>query len=55
MFVTEFGFLSYLFFDFVSDSLEKWFEEKKRAVWFKVNIKDAAWVPILANVKIFIH
>ncbi|KAG6442355.1 nudix hydrolase 8 [Manduca sexta] len=31
------------------DSLNKWSDEKKRCVWFKVNIKDAAWVPILAN------
>lgn len=27
-----------------------WSEQKKRCIWFKVNIKDAAWVPLLANV-----
>ncbi|XP_063361694.1 uncharacterized protein LOC134650692 [Cydia amplana] len=31
------------------DSLRQWAEEGKRCIWFKVNIKDAAWVPILAN------
>ncbi|KAL0892999.1 hypothetical protein ABMA27_014664 [Loxostege sticticalis] len=33
----------------LSDSLAKWAEEKKRCIWFKVDIKDAAWVPILAD------
>ncbi|RVE54195.1 hypothetical protein evm_001022 [Chilo suppressalis] len=30
-------------------SLQKWIEEKKRCIWFRVNIKHAAWVPILAD------
>ncbi|KAJ8730136.1 hypothetical protein PYW07_017174 [Mythimna separata] len=33
----------------LKDSLELWSEQNKRCIWFKVNIKDAAWVPILAN------
>lgn len=37
------------FSDQLHRSLRKWSEEKKRCVWFKVNIKDASWVPILAN------
>ncbi|XP_034830354.1 uncharacterized protein [Maniola hyperantus] len=31
------------------DSLRKWDEEQKRCIWFKVYIKDAVWVPVLAN------
>lgn len=30
-----------------------WTEANKRCIWFKVNIKDAAWVPVLANVILF--
>ncbi|CAK1547155.1 unnamed protein product [Leptosia nina] len=31
------------------NSLTHWNNEKRRCIWFKVNIKDAAWVPILAE------
>ncbi|XP_045771623.1 nudix hydrolase 8-like [Maniola jurtina] len=31
------------------NSLGKWDEEQKRCIWFKVHIKDAIWVPVLAN------
>ncbi|CAK1596094.1 unnamed protein product [Parnassius mnemosyne] len=37
-------FLSRLF-----DSLQKWDKESRRCIWFKVDIKDAAWVPLLAS------
>ncbi|CAD0199170.1 unnamed protein product [Chrysodeixis includens] len=37
------------FLDKLKESLTSWLEQKKRCIWFKVNIKDAAWVPILAN------
>ncbi|XP_059045335.1 uncharacterized protein LOC131841104 [Achroia grisella] len=30
-------------------SLQKWSEEKRRCIWFRVYIKDAAWVPLLAK------
>ncbi|XP_026750405.1 uncharacterized protein LOC113511035 [Galleria mellonella] len=30
-------------------SLKKWSEEKRRCIWFKVHIKDAEWVPLLAK------
>ncbi|XP_068631796.1 uncharacterized protein [Battus philenor] len=30
-------------------SIQKWFSEGKRCIWFKVNIKDAFQVPILAE------
>ncbi|XP_053608086.1 uncharacterized protein LOC128673934 [Plodia interpunctella] len=33
----------------LSESLKTWSEQKKRCIWFKINIKDAAWVPVLAN------
>lgn len=35
---------------FISESLQKWKNENLRCVWFKVHIKDAAWVPLLAAV-----
>lgn len=37
------------FINILSDSLKKWTNEKKRCIWFKVHIKDASWVPLLAN------
>ncbi|CAH0701239.1 unnamed protein product [Spodoptera exigua] len=33
----------------LNESIRTWSEAKKRCIWFKVNIKDAAWVPVLAN------
>ncbi|XP_063824909.1 uncharacterized protein LOC135074522 [Ostrinia nubilalis] len=33
----------------ISDSLKKWTEEERRCIWFKVDIKNADWVPLLAN------
>ncbi|XP_045528954.1 nudix hydrolase 8-like [Pieris brassicae] len=37
------------FKDKLVSSLSKWTEENKRCIWFRVNITDAEWVPILAN------
>ncbi|KAF9824607.1 hypothetical protein SFRURICE_004064 [Spodoptera frugiperda] len=33
----------------LNESIRVWTEANKRCIWFKVNIKDAAWVPVLAN------
>ncbi|KAJ2946008.1 hypothetical protein O0L34_g4926 [Tuta absoluta] len=33
----------------LEDSISKWSKEGRRCIWFKVNIKDAAHVPILAQ------
>ncbi|XP_049868923.1 uncharacterized protein LOC126368807 [Pectinophora gossypiella] len=33
----------------LSESMKKWSEDKRRCIWFKVNITDAVWVPLLAN------
>ncbi|KPJ02780.1 PREDICTED: nudix hydrolase 8-like [Papilio xuthus] len=33
----------------LTESLQKWDSEGRRCIWFKINIKDAAWIPILAN------
>lgn len=33
-----------------SASIEKWSSEGRRCIWFKINIKDSAYVPILADV-----
>lgn len=30
-------------------SLNKWLEEKRRTIWFRVNLAQAEWVPILAQ------
>lgn len=30
-------------------SINKWNEEKRRCIWFRVNIKHSSWVPILAE------
>ncbi|CAG9584388.1 unnamed protein product [Danaus chrysippus] len=42
-------FIPELFHDKLMDSLQKWHDESRRCIWFKVDIKDAAFVPILAN------
>ncbi|XP_021189701.3 uncharacterized protein LOC110375774 [Helicoverpa armigera] len=41
--------------DQLNDSLKIWSEANKRCIWFRVDIKDAAWVPILANVGFNFH
>ncbi|GBP89618.1 Nudix hydrolase 8 [Eumeta japonica] len=33
----------------LSESLTKWTTEGRRCIWFKINIKEAAWVPVLAD------
>ncbi|KAJ0177180.1 hypothetical protein K1T71_007189 [Dendrolimus kikuchii] len=33
----------------LKDSLNVWTAEARRCIWFKVNIMDAAWVPLLAK------
>ncbi|KAI5651829.1 NUDIX domain-containing protein [Phthorimaea operculella] len=38
-----------MFLNQLTESIKIWSEENKRCAWFKVNIKDAAWVPLLAN------
>ncbi|XP_028044047.1 nudix hydrolase 8-like [Bombyx mandarina] len=47
---TENDFLSIL-----NNSLKKWSEQNKRCIWFKVNIKHADWVPILAKAGFDFH
>ncbi|KAM3964586.1 uncharacterized protein ACR2FA_001555 [Aphomia sociella] len=37
------------FLNQLSASLSKWSAEQRRCIWFKVNIKDAEWVPLLAK------
>ncbi|XP_038211754.1 nudix hydrolase 8-like [Zerene cesonia] len=37
------------------ESLKKWASEERRCIWFKVNINDASWVPILADVGFNFH
>ncbi|KAI8435933.1 hypothetical protein MSG28_004101 [Choristoneura fumiferana] len=37
------------FLDQLKDSHKKWIEDERRCIWFKVNIKDATWVPVLAD------
>ncbi|XP_068631798.1 uncharacterized protein [Battus philenor] len=37
------------FFNKLQESLLKWESEERRCIWFKVHIKDAGWVPVLAN------
>lgn len=34
----------------LKDSLQHWIEANRRGIWFKVHLKDASWVPILAKV-----
>lgn len=34
----------------LKDSLEFWTKENRRAIWFKVHLKDSFWVPVLAKV-----
>ena len=29
-------------------SLKKWLEENKRTIWFRVNLAQAEWIPVLA-------
>lgn len=35
-----------------SESLKQWDKEGKRCIWFKVNIGDACYVPVLAKVSV---
>ncbi|KOB68700.1 Nudix hydrolase 8 [Operophtera brumata] len=39
----------------LAESLQKWKNENKRCIWFKVNIKDANWVPFLAKAGFNFH
>ncbi|XP_013199884.1 uncharacterized protein LOC106142607 [Amyelois transitella] len=39
----------------LTESLKKWEEEEKRCIWFKVNIRNAEWVPILARAGFDFH
>lgn len=36
----------------ITDSLELWRCQKKRAVWFRVHLDHSDWVPILAKVNL---
>lgn len=37
--------------DPITASLQHWKAGGRRGIWFKVNLKDADWVPILARVR----
>ncbi|XP_059045353.1 uncharacterized protein LOC131841121 [Achroia grisella] len=39
----------HVFAEKLHESLTKWNAEKKRCIWFRINIKDSYQVPILAN------
>lgn len=36
-------------------SLAHWIESRKRGIWFRVNLQDAEWIPILAQNKFIFH
>lgn len=33
-----------------AESMKRWIESKRRAVWFKIGIDKCDWVPVLAKV-----
>ncbi|CAH2037556.1 unnamed protein product, partial [Iphiclides podalirius] len=37
------------FINQLTDSLKKWESQGRRCIWFKIDIKDAGWVPALAK------
>jgi hypothetical protein len=43
--ISIFTIITHLFF---KESLQHWIEQKRRAIWFKVHLDQASYVPILA-------
>ncbi|CAO1426972.1 unnamed protein product [Diamesa serratosioi] len=43
------------FDEMLTKSLEFWIDQKRRAIWFRVHHKDAAWVPVLAKNEFYFH
>ncbi|CRK94992.1 CLUMA_CG008479, isoform B [Clunio marinus] len=39
----------------LSKSLNQWTEQKRRAIWFKVNRNQASWLPVLAKNDFYFH
>jgi hypothetical protein len=37
------------------DSLEQWIKDRKRAIWFRVHIPHAEWIPILTKMEFLYH
>ncbi|EZA56407.1 hypothetical protein DMN91_009843 [Ooceraea biroi] len=44
-----------IFIQRLKDSLEQWSKDRKRAIWFRVHIPHAEWVPILTKMGFVFH